>query len=93
MTNKMGKGKKKISDGEQVCFEEALGKLELIVNNLETGELSLEDALEKFEEGIGLSRFCVQRIAEIEAKVDLLLTNEQGQPKCTPVVLGGEAGC
>lgn len=76
-----------------VCFEDALGKLEIIVSELEGGELSLEKALAKFEEGIGISRFCMQRLTEIEAKIDLLISDEHGQPTLRPAVLGGDKEC
>lgn len=85
--------KKKITPDNNVCFEDALGKLEIIVNELEGGQLSLEDALAKFEEGIALSRHCSQRLQEIEAKIDLLLSDEQGQPVFRPAVLGGDKEC
>lgn len=78
---------------ENVCFEDALGKLELIVNDLENGELSLEKALVKFEEGIRYSRYCMQRLQEIETKIDLLLSEEEGQPAFRPVSLEGEKEC
>jgi exodeoxyribonuclease VII small subunit len=90
MSDKTANRKKQRVTVEQVCFEEALGKLELIITTLEEGDLSLEAALEKFEEGINISRFCVKRLGEIEAKVDLLLVEEQGQTVSSPAVLGGE---
>ncbi len=73
-----------------VCFEEALGKLEMIVKELEGGELSLEQALDKFEAGMALSRHCMLRLKEIEAKIDLLVSDEQGQPVLRPAILEGE---
>jgi len=89
MSEKTSNRKKQRVPVEQVCFEEALGKLELIITTLEEENLSLEAALEKFEAGISLSRFCVKRLGEIEAKVDLLLVEEQGQIISSPAVLGG----
>jgi exodeoxyribonuclease VII small subunit len=85
--------KKKITADKNVCFEDALGKLEIIVNELEDGQLSLEEALLKFEEGISLSRHCMQRLQEIEAKIDFLLSDEQGQPAFRPAILGGDKEC
>lgn len=93
MSEKPANRKKQHAAVQEVCFEDALGKLELIVDNLEVGNLSLEAALAKFEEGINISRFCVQRLAEIEAKVDLLLMEEQGQTVISPAVLGGNTDC
>ena len=60
-------------------FETAMKRLEDIVKELEVGELSLEDALKKFEEGIKLSRFCANKLDEIEKKVSILVQNEEKQ--------------
>ena len=54
-------------------FEDALRKLEDIVEELEGSEPSLEDALKKFEEGIKLSKFCQRKLNETERKIDTLL--------------------
>ena len=58
-------------------FETAMKRLEDIVRELEAGELSLEDSLKKFEEGIKLSRFCANKLDEIEKKVSILVQNEE----------------
>ncbi len=50
-------------------FEEALGKLEMIVDNLESGKLSLDDAIKKHEEGMKLSGFCYKKLQEIQKKI------------------------
>ena len=50
-------------------FEKALEKLEKIVETLDSGELPLEKALEKFEEGMALSKLCEQKLDEIEKKL------------------------
>ena len=59
-------------------FEEALQELESIVQRLEDGNLSLDDSLSLFEEGIKLSRLCAQRLDEAEKKIELLLKDESG---------------
>jgi exodeoxyribonuclease VII small subunit len=59
-------------------FEEALQELENIVQRLEDGNLSLDESLALFEEGIKLSRLCAQRLDEAEKKVELLLKDESG---------------
>ena len=51
-------------------FETALGRLEDIVKTLESGDLALENALELFEEGIRLSRFCHGKLEKAERRVD-----------------------
>ena len=54
-------------------FEEALEKLEEIVRRMETGDMTLEESLKAFEEGIKLSRLCARKLDEAERRVDLLL--------------------
>lgn len=66
---------------KKIKFEEAMAELEKIVENLEQGELSLEEALKRFEEGIKLSRFCAKRLDEVEKKVEILLTEEGDKTK------------
>lgn len=66
---------------KEMKFEQALSRLEEIVENLEKGELSLEVSLKKFEEGIGLSRFCAKKLDEAQEKVELLLAEEDGGKK------------
>lgn len=61
-------------------FEKKLGRLEEIVDKMETGELSLEDSLKLFEEGVKLSRDCNVQLTEAEQKVKLLLgVDDNGQ--------------
>lgn len=59
-------------------FENALKKLEQIVEELETGELSLDKALKKFEEGMDLSKFCRTTLEETEKKISLLMADRNG---------------
>lgn len=59
-------------------FEDTFKKLEKIVNKLESGDLSIEESLKLFEEGMGLSRICSQRLAEVQKRVELLLKAEDG---------------
>ena len=65
-------------------FETALKRLEEIVKKLENGELSLDSALQLFEEGIKLSRFCHTKLEEAERRVEILLKNSSGQPQAVP---------
>lgn len=65
-------------------FEEALKKLEESVEQLETGDLSLEKALEVFENGIKMSRICTKKLEEAEQKVELLLgVSDDGEAQTT----------
>ncbi|MDR9502420.1 MAG: exodeoxyribonuclease VII small subunit [Desulfurivibrionaceae bacterium] len=54
-------------------FEDALKKLDEITQDLESGDLSLEASLKKFEEGIQLARFCNSKLDECQQRVSLLL--------------------
>jgi exodeoxyribonuclease VII small subunit len=58
---------------ENISFEEALKRLEEIVNSLETGQLSLDESLKIFEEGIRLSRLCNEKLLETQQKVEKLM--------------------
>lgn len=59
-------------------FEEALAKLEEIVKKMEGGDLTLEESLKAFEEGIRLSRICAGKLDEAERRVEILLKTEEG---------------
>ena len=60
-------------------FEKAMEQLEKIVADLEAGDIPLDKALQKFEEGMALSKYCAERLDETEKKVSLLLADNQGQ--------------
>ena len=59
-------------------FEEAIARLEQIIDELENGELNLEESLKLFEEGIALARHCNAKLDEAQGKVELLLNVEKG---------------
>ncbi len=59
-------------------FEAALARLEEIVKELESGDLSLDISLKLFEEGIKLSRICNKRLEEAERRVEILLKDKTG---------------
>ena len=59
-------------------FESAMKQLEQIAQELEAGELSLELAMKKFEEGIQLSRFCTRKLDETERRIAILLQDSDG---------------
>jgi len=64
-------------------FEEALSKLEEVVNKLEKEQLSLDDSLKIFEEGINLYRFCSKELNEVEKKINIII-EENGEFKEVP---------
>ncbi|HRF88908.1 MAG TPA: exodeoxyribonuclease VII small subunit [Pseudomonadales bacterium] len=74
-------GKKK-NNGE-LDLENSLEKLELLVDSLEKGDLSLEESLKAFETGIILTRQCQQTLAAAEQKVQLLV-EKNGALKSEP---------
>jgi exodeoxyribonuclease VII small subunit len=60
-------------------FEQSMKQLEQIVQELESGDLSLEKAIKKFEEGIQLSKFCSKKLEETEKKISILLKDDSGE--------------
>ena len=65
-------------------FESALEDLEQVVEQLESGELSLEDALAAFERGVGLVKYCNEKLNEVEKKIDLLVKDKEGKLQLKP---------
>ena len=70
-----------------VPFEEALEKLEAIVEQMESGELTLETLLTRFEEGTKLAKVCQAKLAEAELKVQQLEKNSAGELTLKPVAV------
>ncbi len=60
-------------------FEDAMARLEEIVQSLESGELSLEDSIKAFEEGMKLAKFCSKKLEEAEKKVSILIKEDSGK--------------
>jgi exodeoxyribonuclease VII small subunit len=69
---------------EELPFEEALKKLETIVETMETDELPLETLLTRFEEGTRLARSCQARLTEAELKIQQLEQNSAGTLALNP---------
>ena len=65
-------------------FEESFRELEQIVKKLESEELPLDESLQLFEQGIRLSRFCHQRLSDVEKKIELILADAKGEPRTEP---------
>lgn len=61
---------------KEMSFEENMSKLEKIVQELENGDLNLDDSISKFEEGIKLSKECNKMLEDAEKKITILLKNE-----------------
>lgn len=71
-------------------FEDAMKRLEKIVQNLEGGDLPLEDALKAFEEGMRLAKFCSHKLEEAEKKVSILIQENNGKHVEAPFQVAGE---
>ena len=66
---------------KEMEFEAALKKLETIVENLEAGDLSLEQALKQYEEGVRMADICSKRLTDAEKKVEVLMKTGGGKLK------------
>ncbi|WP_347487566.1 exodeoxyribonuclease VII small subunit [Desulfoscipio sp. XC116] len=60
-------------------FEDALARLEVLVNRLEEGNLSLEESLELFAEGIKLTKQCSKHLEQAEKQISILMEDDNGQ--------------
>ena len=65
---------------ENIHYEEAIDELEGIVNHLEAGDLSLEDALKQFERGIALARSNSQKLQKAQQQVSILMQQDALAP-------------
>ena len=61
---------------EEINFEEAMKKLEQITAELEKGDLSLDEAVKKFEEGIKISKECNKILEDSEKRINILINND-----------------
>jgi len=75
-----------------VKFEEALARLEAIVNELERGQLPLDDSMRIFEEGMKLSRTCLKMLEDAERKVEILIKDKDGSKRARPFELELSSG-
>ena len=72
---------------ENLSFEESLSELETIVQNLEHGELSLDDSMTLFERGLNLSQISQSKLQDAEQKIQILLDKNNSEQKLTPFEL------
>jgi exodeoxyribonuclease VII small subunit len=61
-------------------FEQAMKRLETIVEQMESGELSLEDLIVRYEEGMKLVKVCQERLASAEQRIEIITRNSAGKP-------------
>jgi len=64
-------------------FEKSINELESIVNQLEKGDLSLDESLKQFEKGINLTRQCQDALNKAEQKIEMLTENDHKKPDDT----------
>jgi len=62
-------------------FEQAIARLEEIVNDLEKGDLPLDESLKLFEEGVRLSKSCLKMLDEAQKKVEVLVRDKDGKKR------------
>ena len=70
---------------EPLPFEEALKKLESVVDAMESGDLPLENLLSRFEEGTRLVKVCQEKLEEAELKIQKLEKNAAGETALKPL--------
>ena len=63
-----------------ITFEESLARLEIIVRELESGDVTLDDSVKLFEEGIKLSGICSKYLKDAKQKVEILIENGTDSP-------------
>ncbi|HVO58716.1 MAG TPA: exodeoxyribonuclease VII small subunit [Dongiaceae bacterium] len=81
---------KKAEPPKKADFERSLARLEEVVRKLESPQLSLDDAMRLFEEGVALSRECQKQLEEAEGKVEILLKKADGKLSAEPFDPEGE---
>ena len=70
---------------EKLTFEEAMQKLEVIVHELETGQIKLDDAVEAYEKAMHLKKFCEQKLKEAELIIEKIEMNKDGSLELKPL--------
>ncbi len=83
--------KKVEAPAKKVDFEKSLGRLEEVVRKLESPQLSLDEAMKLFEEGVELSRECQKQLEEAEGRVEILLKKADGKLTAEPFEADNES--
>ena len=78
----------KAAKATEPTFEDALGRLESIVETMEAGELPLEQLMNRFEEGTRLVKFCQDRLAAAGLRLQQLQPDAAGELEAQPVATG-----
>lgn len=69
---------------KELKFEDQLKRLEDIVGKMESGDLTLDDSLKLYEEGVKLSQSCTKRLEEAQKRIEILLRSSSGELKTVP---------
>lgn len=69
---------------ENLSFEAALGELEVIVRDLETGKAALEDSIDAYERGTALKKHCEKKLGEARSKIEKVSVNADGSVMTKP---------
>lgn len=70
---------KEENNEKEIKFEDAMKRLEEIANELEKDDLTLDDSIAKFEEGMNLSKKCKQMLDSAEKKITILIGNKEDE--------------
>jgi exodeoxyribonuclease VII small subunit len=73
-------------------FEEALEELETIAQELESGELGLDEAIERYGEGISYARYCQKKLEEAEKKIEILQKSKSGSVHASEIAIKEDTG-
>jgi len=71
---------------KKINFEDSINELENIIRQLEAGDLSLEETLEKYESGLKYSTYCQEFLDKTEKKISILVQDDNGNIKSKPYV-------
>ncbi len=74
----MGKSTKRLK------FEDAMGRLDTIVEAMESGEIGVEESIAKYEEAMGLAAHCRQILDKAEQRIQKIQLDAAGKPRATP---------
>jgi len=75
---------KPVEPGKKGDFERSLGRLEEVVKRLESADLSLDEAMKLFEEGVTLSHECQKQLEQAEGRIEILLKKTGGKIEAQP---------
>ncbi len=75
----------------ELNFEAAMDRLETIVEQMESGEMQLEELIVRYEEGMKLVKTCQERLASAEQRIEIITRNHAGKPVVQPFDAAGPA--